>query len=110
MLLNTRFHFRLADGKTLFAEALTTNGILASRLCCRLSDAKRRFEAAHNRRKMLGPARSGAALLTMLEEIGDQLELCERIQTHVEVQGLLSDNSTIRIRESAAKSRFRYHS
>lgn len=38
--------FELADGETLLADALTTSGILASRLR-RFGEAKRRFEAAH---------------------------------------------------------------
>ena len=48
-------------------------------------------------------------LLTMLEEIGDQLELGENTNGCGSTR-VISDNSTECIAESAAKGRCRYHS
>jgi hypothetical protein len=78
------------ERETLLVEALTTSGILASRLR-RFGEAKRRFEAAHEIAGRCGNQQgAGLSLLTMLEKIGDHLELTERIQTSMEVQRLLA--------------------
>lgn len=81
--------FELADGDVLLSEALTTSGIVASRLG-RFSNAKGDFEAAHRIAERCSDNEgAGLALLSMLEEMGDRLEQHERIQMSEKLKRLL---------------------
>ena len=83
--------FELADNEVLLAEALTTNGIIASKLGS-YNDAQRSFEAAHKiSERCRDNEGAGLALLIMLEEIGDQVEGIEKTQVAEKLKRLLGD-------------------
>jgi DNA-binding winged helix-turn-helix (wHTH) protein/tetratricopeptide (TPR) repeat protein len=80
----------LTDGEALLAEALTTKGVVASRLG-RNSDAKNSFEAAYKVAERCGDNEgAGRALLIMLEEMGDCVEHVEMIQISEKLEHLLT--------------------
>ena len=82
--------FELTDGEAVLAEALTTSGIVLSRLE-NFSDAKKRFETAYNVSERCGD-REGArrALLSMFEEMREQLDRGELRQISEHLQRLQS--------------------
>jgi DNA-binding winged helix-turn-helix (wHTH) protein/tetratricopeptide (TPR) repeat protein len=67
----------LTDSEALLAEALTTNGIISTRLG-QYSEAKKTFEAAFKIAERCGDNEgAGRALLIMVEEMGERLEEVE---------------------------------
>ena len=81
--------FEHADAEAILAEALTTSGIVSSRLG-RFSEAKRSFEAAYKISERCSDSEgAGLALLTMFEELGDQLDLSDKIQVAETLKNLL---------------------
>jgi TolB-like protein len=69
----------LTDSEAFLAEALTTNGVVASRLGLH-ADAKRRFEGAYKVAERCGDHEgAGRALLLMFEELGDRLDQGEKL-------------------------------
>ena len=82
--------FELADNEVLLAEALTTNGVIASRLG-RYYDAQKSFEAAYKISERCSDNEgAGLALLVMFEEIGGHLEQLEKIQIAEKLKTLLA--------------------
>jgi len=70
----------LTDSEAFLAEALTTNGVVSSRLGLH-ADAKTKFETAYKVAERCGDNEgAGRALLLMFEELHDRLETVERIQ------------------------------
>ena len=66
--------FEHTDAEAILAEALTTSGIVSSRLG-RFSEAKRSFEGAYKISERCSDNEgAGLALLTMFEELGDRLD------------------------------------
>ncbi len=80
----------LTDGEALLSEALTTSGIVASRLN-RSGEAQKRFEAAYNVSERCGD-REGArrALLSMFEEMRERLDRDELSQISEKLRRLHS--------------------
>ena len=82
--------FELADNEVLLAEALTTNGVIASKLG-RYNDAQKSFEAAYKISERCSDNEgAGLALLIMFEEIGDHLEQLEKTQIAEKLKTLLA--------------------
>lgn len=80
----------LTDGEALLAEALTTKGVVASKLE-RYTDAKRSFDAAYRVAERCGDHEgAGRALLIMFEEMGERLEQRETIQVSEKLKKLLA--------------------
>ncbi len=78
-----------SDGEALLAEAMTTSGIVASKLG-RASDARKSLEAAYKVAERCGDEEgAGRALLVMLEEVGESLESGEKIQVADTLKRLL---------------------
>ncbi|HET8669290.1 MAG TPA: hypothetical protein VFM05_01320, partial [Candidatus Saccharimonadales bacterium] len=95
--------FELADNEVLLAEALTTNGIIASKLG-RYNDAQRSFEAAHKiSERCTDNEGAGLALLIMLEEIGDHLEGIEKTQVAEKLKRLLGDTQKTAVQTRVLK-------
>jgi DNA-binding winged helix-turn-helix (wHTH) protein/tetratricopeptide (TPR) repeat protein len=82
--------FEVTDGQAVLAEALTTSGIVLSRLA-NFNEAKKRFEAAYNVSERCGD-REGArrALLSMFEEMRERLDHDELLQISDKLQRLQS--------------------
>lgn len=92
--------FDLADGEWILAEALTTSGIIASRLG-KFSDAKKSFEAAYKISERCSDSEgAGVALLVMFEELGDRLDNAEQNQISEKLKRLLaaSQQTALQIR------------
>lgn len=90
----------LTDGEALLAEALTTSGIVNSKLN-NSAEAKRDFEAAYRIAERCGDREgAGRAMLVMVEEIGHWLSDAEKIQVSTHLKGLLSvtQQTALRIR------------
>lgn len=82
--------FEHADAEAILAEALTTSGIVNSRLG-RFSEAKKSFEAACKISERCSDNEgAGLALLTMLEELGGRLDHAEQIQVAKMLKNLLA--------------------
>lgn len=82
---------QLTDNEAILAEALTTKGIVESREG-RYGDAKRTLEAAHKIAQRCGDKLGAArALLTLLDEIGIQMEIDEAMALAQEVQKSLAE-------------------
>lgn len=100
--------FEHADNEFLLAEALTTSGVVASRLG-KYSDAQRNFEAASKISERCSDNEgAGLALLIMFEEMGECLEQTERIQIAEKFKRLLAGTQQtalqIRVFRSLSKS------
>lgn len=81
--------FEHADAEAILAEALTTSGIVSTRLG-RFSEAKRSFEAAYKISERCSNSEgAGVALLIMFEELGDRLDFSEKIQVVETLRNLL---------------------
>jgi len=97
----------LTDSEAVLSEALTTGGIVASRLQ-HFGDAQRRFEASYRVSERCGD-REGArrALLSMFEEMGDRLHYDELRQTENRLRRLQAVSepspSAHRIEQAIAK-------
>lgn len=82
--------FERADNEVLLAEALTTHGLIASKLG-RPNDAQKSFEAAYKISERCSDNEgAGLALLIMFEEIGDHLEHLEKVQVAEKLKRLLA--------------------
>jgi tetratricopeptide (TPR) repeat protein len=82
--------FEHTDAEAILAEALTTSGIVGSRLG-RFSEAKWRFEAAYKiSERCSNNEGAGLALLTMFEELGDRLDSSEKMQVAERLRRLLA--------------------
>jgi tetratricopeptide (TPR) repeat protein len=82
--------FENTDAEAILAEALTTSGIVSSRLG-RFSEAKRNFEGAYKISERCNDNEgAGLALLTMLEELGERLDRAEKIQVAEMLRNLLA--------------------
>ncbi len=80
----------LTDGEALLAEALSTNGLVNSKLG-NYSEAKKSFEAAYRVAERCGDREgAGRAILMMVEEIGDRLDDLEKIEISSDLMRLLS--------------------
>jgi tetratricopeptide (TPR) repeat protein len=78
------------DGEACLAEAVTTSGLVAAKQK-RYNDAKKNFEAAYNIAERCGDNEgAGRALLMMLEELENILELSEKAQMVEELNRLLA--------------------
>jgi tetratricopeptide (TPR) repeat protein len=94
----------LTDGEALLAEALTTNGVVATRLG-RYSDAKKSFEAAYRVAGRCGDDEgAGRALLVMFEEISNHLEPLEKAQISKDLIKLLSTTQQSAVQTRVEKS------
>ncbi len=79
------------DGEALVAEALTTHGLVAARQG-RQSEARKSWEAAYKVAERCGDDdRAGRALLVMLEELDDCLDLTEKSQAAEKLKRLLEN-------------------
>ena len=88
----------LTDGEALLAEALITNGVLASRQGNH-GMAKRRFQGAYNVAERCGDSEgAGRALLVMFEEMERHLESVERAEMVGELQKLFATTQQASIR------------
>jgi tetratricopeptide (TPR) repeat protein len=80
----------LTDGEAALAESLTTAGVVAAKQW-RYSEAKRSFDAAFRVAERCGDHEgAGRALLTMLEEINDGLEVNEKTEISERVEKYLA--------------------
>ena len=95
--------FELADNEVLLAEGLTTKGVIAAKLG-RYSDAKKSFEAAHKISERCSDSEgAGLAMLIMSEEIGDHLELVERIEISEKLKQLVANTQQTSLKRRALK-------
>lgn len=99
--------FEHTDAEAILAEALTTSGIVCSRLG-RCSEAKSNFEAAYKiSERCSNNEGAGLALLTLLEELGERLDLSEKIQIAERLRNLLATTQQrslqVRVEKSIAK-------
>ena len=79
-----------SDGEAMLAEALITKGIVACRQN-RSTEGKKSFESAHRVAERCGDSEgAGRALLTMFEEMGNQLTEEERIEISFGLKHFLS--------------------
>jgi tetratricopeptide (TPR) repeat protein len=80
----------LTDEEALLAEALTTRGLVHSKLGNHI-EAKKNFEAAYSVAERCGDHEgAGRAILVMIEEIGERLGDVERKQVSSQIKRLLS--------------------
>ena len=94
----------LTDGEALLAEALITNGVVRSRLQ-EFANSKRSFEAAYKVAERCGDSEgAGRALLVMVEELGNHLEITERVQVTEKLKTLLAttQQSALQLRVEAS--------
>jgi len=90
----------LTDSEAILAEALTTKGVVECRRG-EYTDAKRSFEAAHKVAQRCGDLQGAArALLTLLDEARDKMDLKEVITAVEQAKRLLSalSQSSIRVK------------
>jgi len=91
------------DGEALLAEALTTRARVAVRQG-RYSDAKKNFEAACNIAERCGDNEgAGRAVLIMLEELEDSLDMEEKRQLSHELKELLASTQQKTLRTRVEK-------
>ena len=96
--------FEHADAEAILAEALTTSGIVSSRLG-RFSEAKRSFEAAYKiSERCSNNEGAGLALLTMFEELGDRLDFSEKIPVAEKLKNLLATTQQRSLQARVEKS------
>ncbi len=92
------------DGEALLAEALTTCGLVNSKLG-RHAEAKTSFEAAYRVAERCGDHEgAGRAMLVMIEEIGDRLDDVEKVQISNHLKKLLSLTQQTSLRARIEKS------
>ena len=78
------------DSEALLAEALTTNGLVESKLGNK-SKAKSTLQAGCNVAERCGDHEgAGRALLILLEQLGDQLEPAEKLQISKKLKGMFA--------------------
>lgn len=95
---------KLTDADALLAEALTTDGIVKSKLN-HYTQAKKSFEAAHRIAERCGDReRAGSAVLAMVEEIADCLDVAERLQTASQLVNLISETQRTTLRTRGEKA------
>lgn len=99
--------FEHTDAEAILAEALITSGIVRSRLG-KSSEAKSNFEAAYKiSERCSNNEGAGLALLTLLEELGERLDLSEKIQIAERLRNLLATTQQrflqARVEKSIAK-------
>ncbi|HEY0762029.1 MAG TPA: tetratricopeptide repeat protein [Pyrinomonadaceae bacterium] len=90
----------LTDAEALFAEALTTNGLINSRMGNR-TEAKKSFDAAYRVAERCGDREgAGRAIITMVEEFGPSLDDWEKLEiaNHLRAFLLLTQQTALRIR------------
>src|SRR5262249_6301508 len=91
------------DGEALLAEAITTKGIVAVRQG-RNNDAKKSFEAAYTIAERCGDNEgAGRALLLMVEELEDSLDLIEKTQISDKLKELLASTQQTALRTRVEK-------
>jgi len=94
----------LTDGEALLAEALTTSGLVNSKLGHH-TEAKKNFEAAYRVAERCGDHEgAGRAMLVMIEELGDRLEVLEKLQLSSYLRNLLSVTQQSGLRARIEKS------
>jgi DNA-binding winged helix-turn-helix (wHTH) protein len=94
----------LTDGEALLAEALTTSGLVNSKLG-RHSQAKKNFESAYRVAERCGDHEgAGRAMLVMIEELGNHLEAEEKSQLSSYLTNLLSLTQQTGLRTRIEKS------
>ncbi len=94
----------LTDGEALLAEALTTSGLVSSKLGHH-TEAKRHFEAAYRVAERCGDHEgAGRAMLVMIEELGGRLEVEEKLQISRYLKSLLSLTQQTGLRARIEKS------
>jgi DNA-binding winged helix-turn-helix (wHTH) protein/tetratricopeptide (TPR) repeat protein len=88
----------LTDNEAILSEALTTSGIVACRLG-NFTDGKARFESAHNVAQRCEDSQGASrALLSMLEEMGNRLEIKETFKMADQLNKLLAATEQISLR------------
>jgi TolB-like protein/tetratricopeptide (TPR) repeat protein len=98
-----------SDENALFAEALTTKGLVLCKLS-RFSEAKRALTTAHQIAERCGDIEgAGRTLLVMLEEMGEHLGEDERAEAESELTRLLSgtQQTSLQIRVRNILEKFR---
>jgi DNA-binding winged helix-turn-helix (wHTH) protein len=94
----------LTDGEALLAEALTTSGLVNSKLG-HYTQAKKNFEAAYRVAERCGDREgAGRAMLVMIEELGDRLDTEEKLQLSRHLKNLLSLTQQTGLRARIEKS------
>jgi len=94
----------LTDSEALLAEALTTKGIISTRLG-QYGEAKKTFEAAFKIAERCGDKEgAGRALLIMVEEMGDRLEKVEETQLSKNLKVLFADTQQATLQARVEKA------
>lgn len=94
----------MTDGEALLAEALTTSGLVNSKLGNH-KEAKKKFEAAYRVAERCGDQEgAGRAMLALMEEIGNHLDAIEKLQTSNHLRKLLSITQQTALRARIEKA------
>ncbi len=95
--------FEHADNDSLLAEALTTSGVIATKVG-QYNEAQKRFVAAYKISERCSDTEgAGLALLIMFEEMGDRLEHHDRIQIAEKLGRLLATTQQTSLQARVAK-------